>query len=124
MWIMLVGDPHSGFTVCGPFQTEDGDGARGEAARATYGGNDWYEIELQRPHDPGNIVLDVPLPDDAGYDPNGTAVVFGGDITCKDGWLFYGPFRNIEAARHWCAADDIGNDCAIKLQPVPMKVAA
>jgi hypothetical protein len=86
MWIALVGDPSTRFTVCGPFKMEDCDGARGESARAIYGGSDWWETELK------------PLAEFEGYDPEGDAVVFGGAI--HDGpWIFYGPFHDTEAAR-------------------------
>jgi hypothetical protein len=124
MWIALIGDPMEGFMVFGPFAdakaihaaSNDDDGI----------GDDYWHFPLVKPVDPSNddtIEFVEPLPADVGYDPNGTAVVFGGDLT--DGpWLFYGPFRDLEAARHWCAADGIGSDCAIELLPVPVKEAA
>jgi hypothetical protein len=136
MWIALIGGPSKGFSAFGPFTAAKDihrtieQGLFEPLMRALLEGllegeglHPYWTIELEKPFDPGIIELPEPLPDDAGYDPDGCAVVFGGAIQCGP-WVFYGPFRDLEAAQHWCAADDIGVDCALKLLRAPAKAAA
>jgi hypothetical protein len=124
MWIALVGDPNEGYTVCGPFaEAADIDAAPVPETYASPGDGYW-SIPLNMPSVEDACDLDVPLPDDAGYDPAGNAVVFGGDIS--EDWhdQFIGPFKNIDAAHQFCMATERGFGCAIELKPVPAKVAA
>jgi hypothetical protein len=72
-WIALIGDPNTGFAVCGPFASaEDIDEAPVEATY--YAPTGYWSVPLKKPSVEDANNLDVPLPDDAGYDPNGTAV--------------------------------------------------
>jgi hypothetical protein len=123
MFIALIGDPLAGFTVCGPFPSGDAIDANGDAVDPRSEG--YWSVELNTPSTTdANIALEEPMTPDAGYDANGTAVAFSGDITGDWHTQFFGPFKNIEAARKWCAACGVGTDCAIELRPVPLKKAA
>jgi hypothetical protein len=120
-YIALLGEPNTGFTCAGPFSSEAIDEGCfvAEEAYDVAGAGVWT-IPLTKPsaHD-ANIIVQEPMVGDAGYDPNGTAIVFAGNI-CGD-WHnehFYGPFRDIKAAQKWCAANGVGSDCAIELKPV------
>jgi hypothetical protein len=116
MYILMVGNPHMGFTFVGPYTSAEAANDAGEWARIEYGdgySNDWWLFEL-------NALLEDPHIE--GEDLAGTAIVFAGSIigdpSKGEGWGFYGPFKDIEAARKWAAADGLGIDCAIALQPV------
>ena len=107
MYIILTGGPAEGFAAVGPYQESDNTGARGELARAEYGGSDWCELPLHDPGTPGS------------HDPNGTAIGFDGDITV--GFRFYGPFSNFAAALTW--AERCGG-LALELYPFEDKAKA
>jgi hypothetical protein len=116
MHIVMVGSPHSGFALVGPDTSEKAAADAGDWARIEYAGgshDDWWVFEL-------NALLEVPHIEEG--DPAGTAVVFAGSIIgdpeIGEGWGFYGPFKDLEAARKWAAEDGLGIDCAIALQPV------
>jgi len=82
-WIALLGDPMEGYTVFGPCDKQ-----------RAYSIDDSWVFPLEKP----------PAGDDAGYDPKGMIVVFDGNIGRgfeRGGWLFYGPFRDDEAAAAW-----------------------
>jgi hypothetical protein len=100
MFIVIFGDVMAGFTVAGPYHSDGAARAAADCEQLHSGTCDYDVLELESPC--------------VGADPNGTAVVFGGDIT--DGpFLFYGPFTDIAAARAWAGADTLGSDCAIEL---------
>jgi hypothetical protein len=115
--VVLVGSPTAGFTVVGPYPSHAAATEEIDWACSEYGDPldcECWDFELQPP--------------DEGAHPAGAAIVFAGDI-CGDpetgeGWRFYGPFRNLEAARAWAAEDGLGSDCAIVLQPVKKLEAA
>jgi hypothetical protein len=110
MYIIVTGSPWSGFAVVGPYASEEAASDGGDWARIEHGGgaqNDWWAFKL-------NDLLEDPHVEEE--DSCGTAVVFAGSIV--DDWGFYGPFRDIEAARKWAAEDGLGRDCAIELMPV------
>jgi hypothetical protein len=82
MFIILTGDPSTGFTTVGPYVAaceaeDDGDNARNE-----YGGSDWWVLPLHLPDDPG-----------------GRFVVFSGDI--ESAFTFTGPFSDEATARSY-----------------------
>jgi hypothetical protein len=108
MFVILNGSPAEGFEIIGPYAELPEGGAY------DLGFPDAWEFQLDPPREPCTISeLKAPW----GYDPNGTAVVWGGAIT--EPFVIYGPFRNIEAARQWAFAEELGVDCAIPLTPVP-----
>jgi hypothetical protein len=43
-WVLLVGDPHSGFNVVGPFPSQEA----AEARASKWDDTDWWPMELQR----------------------------------------------------------------------------
>ena len=61
--------------------------------------------------------LQKPMADD--YARDGNAIVFDGDLT-REHWQFFGPFRDIEAARRWASA---AGGCALELKPLPAMAA-
>jgi hypothetical protein len=127
MWIALTGDPNTGFKVCGPFTQAENNTATAIAVKEAYGSGFYLSIPLCKPsvHMADVAGLAEALPADAGYDENGTAVVFFGDLTGS--WLdekFYGPFRDFKAAEQWCHAIDCLGLVPITLTPVPVKLAA
>jgi len=108
-FIILDGNPSKGYRLIGPIAKLPADGGAYEL-----GFSDSWEFELELPRAPATR---SELTEPYGYDPNGTAVVFGGCISVP--WLIYGPFKDIEAAQQWAIAEDLGVDCAIELTPVP-----
>jgi hypothetical protein len=108
--IMMVGSHVEGFKLVGPYASWETIDEDGDWAIKTYGLHDWgyWSPELRAP--------------DEGADPAGTAVVFDGDIT--KAWVFYGPFRDLAAARTWAESKGLGLSCAIELQPVRKLAAA
>jgi hypothetical protein len=111
MFIKMVGNPYTGFALYGPFVSWEAAGKAYTGRNAP--GNVWWIFKL-------NALLADPHIE--GEDFVGTAIVFAGSIigdpSKGEGWGFYGPFKDIEAARKWAAADGLGIDCAIALQPV------
>ena len=123
MYILMVGNPYTGFALVGPYASEEAASDAEGWARIKYGygdgsWNDWWVFEL-------NALGDI---DEKDKDPAGTAVVFAGSIvgdpSIRTGWGFYGPFTDLEAARRWAYEDGLGSDCAVELQPVKELEAA
>ncbi len=116
MWILLGGTFHTGGLVpCGPFEN---------AMEA-----DMSMDEMKETYDLGRCpeywCFELTLPDhhfipvgeiiDTVYAGVCSAIVFDGDIT-RPKWRFYGPFRDIEAARQYAKK---AGGCALELKPVP-----
>jgi hypothetical protein len=127
MWVLLGGTFYTGgFVVGGPFKTEaEAEGSIDAMARTYDLGTcpEFWCFELKKPADfvykDGSSLSQVQGVDPdkfMGYDPNGTAIVFDGDLTAKH-WNLFGPFRDIEAARKWVS---VTGGCAIELKPVPV----
>jgi hypothetical protein len=116
MYILMVGSPDDGFELFGPFASEE---AATPAVRHFWRWDHVWVFEL-RPPDQGGV--DTAGVEAFGEDPNGGAVVFAGSITGDpqrgEGWIFFGPLKNLDAAREWAGEDGLGNDCAIALRPV------
>jgi hypothetical protein len=101
-WIVITTEEIShGFVAYGPFHEEDynmEDRAKFvEAAYENYGPNNMGHWEQD---------LEMPAGDNTGYDPNGPAAVFapslvGGLPGLCCGWSFFGPFRDLDAAKAW-----------------------
>lgn len=47
LWTVITGDPRSGFSVTGPFSSEDAAASHG----ARYHGTDWWPLRLRRPEE-------------------------------------------------------------------------
>src|SRR5215472_2075277 len=99
MYVILIGDPVGGFIVAGPLHDTDDAGAAGEWARAKYGGEDWWEVEL------------YPVENENGDEP--TVVVC--DRNIEGGFTFYGPFKTHKAARLWATPV---NGAVMELLPI------
>jgi hypothetical protein len=80
MFIILAGDPSTGFTAVGPYAAACAAEDDGDYARIEYGGSDWWVLPLNEP-----------------CDSNGMFVIFGGDI--ENPFAFTGPFADQDAAR-------------------------
>jgi hypothetical protein len=121
MWILLGGTFRTGGLVaCGPFNTEV------EAETAMDAMKEMYDLGTC----PEFWCFEVTLPDhrvipvgeiiDTVYAGVCLAIVFDGDIT-RNPWRFFGPFRDIEAARQYASK---AGGCAINLKPVPVMESA
>lgn len=81
-FIILTGDPSTGFTAVGPYAAACAAEDDGDYARIEYGGSDWWVLPLNEP-----------------CDPNGTIVVFSDNI--ESSFTFTGPFADEETARSY-----------------------
>jgi hypothetical protein len=113
MWIVMIGDPYTGFNLFGPYaeaEAAEEIAARGDVQASA---DCCWVFKL-------NALLDEPHHIEE-EDPAGAAVVFAGSVIgdprIGDGLGFYGPFTDLEAARKWAAEDGLGTDCAIELRP-------
>jgi hypothetical protein len=97
MYILLVASPVFGFSVVGAHPDgETAEADSGDASGWASGDDEIWCLPLQGPGD-----------------PTGTAVVFTGEI--DRGFVFNGPFIDLEAARAW-ASHSGGH--AIELRPI------
>jgi hypothetical protein len=81
-FIILTGDPAVGFTAVGPYVAACAAEDDGDYARNEYDGSDWWVLPLHEQHD-----------------PNGTFVIFSGNI--ENRFSFTGPFADEETARSY-----------------------
>jgi hypothetical protein len=112
MWILLGGTFHTGGLVAGgPFETQiEAEGSM-DAMKETYDLGtcpEFWCFELEKPAA------------DLYCRGGGGVIVFDGDLT-RPKWSFFGPFRDIKAARKWAKAY---GGCALLLNRVPVKEPA
>jgi hypothetical protein len=94
MFVVIIGDPNTGFAALGPYgQTHEGADFQDLVKRAQlalwhrYDDNGWWTPRLKP---------------DLGFDPEGRIVVMLG---FGEGWEFVGPFKDAESAAAWMAAN-------------------